>query len=324
MYDLIIIGGGPAGVAAGIYAARKKINTLLITDSFGGQSAISGDIQNWIGTKSISGFDLAKSLEEHLRAQDGSIEIIDDDIVTAVAPLDSSAADGGLARGVTPAGFTLTTRNGKTLETKYVLTTSGSRRKKLGVPGEKEFDGKGVVYCSTCDAPLFGGKAVAVVGGGNSALESVVDLLPYAAKIYLLVRADVLKGDPVTQDKVKSHPNMEIILGAVVQEIVGKGFVTGLRYQDVKTNESKELAVEGVFVEIGLTPNADFLNGVATLNSRGEIVTDPRTQETSVDGIWAAGDVTDAPYRQNNISVGDAVKAVLNIYDRVNMVNRLQ
>jgi alkyl hydroperoxide reductase subunit F len=299
----VIFGGGPAGVAAGIYAARKKINTLLITDSFGGQSAISADIQNWIGMKSISGFDLAKALEGHLRAQDGSIEIIDDDLVTAVA----------LKEG----GFALTTRNGKTLETKYILAASGSRRQKLGVPGEKEFDGKGVVYCSTCDAPLFGGKAVAVVGGGNSALESVLDLLPYAAQIYLLVRSDVLKGDPVTQDKVRTHKNVQIIFNAVVQEIDGKEFVTGLKYQDAKANEAKELPVDGVFVEIGLVPNSDCLNGIATLNSRGEVVTDPRTQETSVDGIWAAGDVTDAPYRQNNISVGDAIKAVLNIYDRV-------
>lgn len=303
MYDLIIVGGGPAGVAAGIYASRKKIKTLLVTDSFGGQSAISADIQNWIGTKSISGFDLAKSLEEHLRAQDGSIEIIDDDIVTAVQKSD--------------AGFVLATRHGKTLETKYVFVATGSRRKKLGVPGEKEFDGKGVVYCSTCDAPLFDGKPVAVVGDGNAALEAVLDLVPYAPKIYMLAWMDKLFGDPVTQDKVRSNPKVEIIYNALVQEILGQQFVSGVKYKDGKTGDVKELAVEGAFVEIGLVPNADFLKGIATLNTLGEIVTDPRTQETSCDGIWAAGDVTDAPYRQNNISVGDAVKAVLNIYDRL-------
>lgn len=306
MYDLIIIGGGPAGVAAGVYAARKKIKTLLITEGFGGQSAVSADIQNWIGTKSISGFDLAKSLEEHVRAHDGSIDIIDDDVVTAV----TSRADGG---------YSLATRNGKSFDTKYVLAASGSRHKKLGIPGEKEYDGKGVVYCSTCDAPLFGGKNVVVVGGGNSALESVLDLIPYAAKIYILVRSDILKGDPVTQDKVKSHPNVEIIFNGVTDEVIGKEMVTGLKYHDAKTNEIKEIAVDGVFIEIGLTPNSEFLNGVVALNSRGEVVTDPRTQETSADGIWAAGDVTDGPYRQNNISVGDAVKAVLNIYDKHKM-----
>jgi NADH-dependent peroxiredoxin subunit F len=309
MYDLIIIGGGPAGVAAGIYAARKKMKTALVADTFGGQSVVSMDVRNWIGTKSISGFDLAKSLEEHLRAQGGSIEIIDGDLVTAV----TSKGEGQ--------GFSLATRNGKTLEAKCILVASGSHHKKLGIPGEREFDGRGVVYCATCDAPLFGEKTVAVVGGGNSALEAAIDLFPYASKIYLLIRSEILKGDPVTQDTVKSHPNVEIIFNAVTQEIRGKDLVTGLRYQDVKSKETKELAVGGVFVEIGLTPNSEFLNGLVVLNSRGEIVTDPRTQETSVDGIWAAGDVTDGPYRQNNISVGDAVKAVLNIYDRVKMKN---
>ncbi len=153
MYDLIIIGGGPGGVAAGVYAARKKIKTLLITDSFGGQSLVSNDIQNWIGTKSISGFELGKSLEEHLRAQK-EIEIIDDTLVTVVQKKDSG-------------GFVVTTNTGKTFETKFVLVVSGSRRKRLGVPGEDAFDGKGVVFCTTCDAPLFGGKTVAGVGGGN-------------------------------------------------------------------------------------------------------------------------------------------------------------
>ena len=166
MYDLIIIGGGPGGVAAGVYAARKKMKAMLITESFGGQSIVSNDIQNWIGTKSISGFDLAKSLEEHLRAQEG-IDIVDDDLVTGVAKKEG--------------GFSLSTRNGKTFDAKYILLASGSRRKKLGVPGEKELDGRGVVYCTTCDAPLFGGKTVVVVGGGNSALEGVLDLIQYAS-----------------------------------------------------------------------------------------------------------------------------------------------
>ncbi len=302
MYDLIIVGAGPGGVAAGVYAARKKIKTLLITDSFGGQSAVSGDIQNWIGTKSISGYDLAKSLEEHLRAQE-DIEIVDDDLVTGVA---KSAG-----------GFTVATKNGKTYETKYVLIASGSRRKKLGIAGEAQYDGKGVVYCSTCDAPIFKDKATVVVGGGNSALESVMDLIPYALKIYLMVRSEALRGDPVSQDKIRANPKVEIVWNAVADEIAGGDFVTGLKYHDAKTNEAKELTVEGVFVEIGLLPNSDFVKGLVDLDPRGDIVTDPRTQSTSVPGIWAVGDVTDGPYRQNNISVGDAVKAVLNIYDQI-------
>ena len=307
MYDLIIVGGGPGGVAAGVYAARKKMKTLLITDSFGGQSAVSGDVQNWIGTKSISGYDLAKALEEHLRAQK-DIDIVDDDLVTAVTKKEGIVAD---------VGFSVATRNGNTHETKYLLLTSGSRRKKLGVPGEKEFDGRGVVYCSTCDAPLFEGKVTAVVGGGNSALESVLDLFPYASKIYLLVRSEVLRCDPVTQEKVKGHKNVTILWNAVVEEIHGKDVVTGIRYKDVKTGEEKELPLDGVFVEIGLVPNSDFVKDLVDRDAFGAIVTDHTTQATSRRGIWAVGDVTNCLYKQNNISAGDAVKAVLNIYDKV-------
>jgi len=306
MYDLIIVGGGPGGVAAGVYAARKKIKTALITDSFGGQSLVSNGIENWIGTKIISGFDLAKSLEEHLRAQAG-IDIIDGDLVAAVAKRDDGT-------------FLVTTKNGKSLETKYILLTSGSRRKRLGVPGEDQFDGKGVVFCTTCDAPLFGGKTVAVVGGGNSALEGVEDLLQYASKIYLIVRTEVLRGDPVTQEKVKSHPNVEILWNTVIEEIHGGGepqFVNGIKYKNVKTGEEKELSLDGVFVEIGLTPNSDFVKDLVQLNEVGHVVVDHKTQQTSAAGIWAAGDVSDVLYDQNNISVGDAIKATLNIYDKI-------
>jgi NADH-dependent peroxiredoxin subunit F len=305
MYDLIIIGGGPGGVAAGVYAARKKMKTALVTDSFGGQSLVSNGIENWIGTKNISGFDLAKALEEHLRAQTG-IDIIDGDLVSAVAKKDDGT-------------FSVTTKNGKTLETKYILLTSGSRRKRLGVPGEDQFDGKGVVFCTTCDAPLFGGKITAVVGGGNSALEGVMDLLQYASKIYLIVRSEVLRGDPVTQEKIKSHPNVEILWNTVIEEIHGgdSGFVNGIKYKNIKTNEEKELPLDGVFVEVGLIPNSDFVKDLVALNDFGHVVVDHKTQATSCVGIWAAGDVSDVLYDQNNISVGDSIKAVLNVYDQI-------
>jgi alkyl hydroperoxide reductase subunit F len=309
MYDLIIIGGGPGGVAAGVYAARKKMKTALITESFGGQSVVSAGIENWIGSKSISGYDLAKSLEDHLRAQK-DIDIFEGDLVKAVVKKDDGT-------------FSITTNSGKIFETKYIILASGSRRKRLGIPGEDRLDGKGVVFCTTCDAPLFGGQTVAVVGGANSALESVLDLIPYAAKIYLLVRGDALKGDPITQDKVKTHPQVEVLYGAVPQEIVGDAFVNGIRYQEKKAvgtpDEMKTLPVTGVFVEVGLIPNSDFVKDFVKLEAYGHVVTDPATQQTSCPGIWAIGDVTDTLYKQNNISVGEGVKAALNVYDKVKM-----
>jgi alkyl hydroperoxide reductase subunit F len=302
MYELIIIGGGPSGVAAGVYAARKKIKTLLITESFGGQSMVSENIENWIGSKSISGYDLAKNLENHIRAQEG-IELIDDDLVTGVKKTDN--------------GFFVFTKDGKTFETKYIILASGSSRRKLNIPGDDKFEGKGVVYCSTCDAPLFKNKTVAVIGGGNSALESVVDLVSYASKVYLLVRSEILKGDPITQDAVKAHPNIKIIFNAVPQEIIGNDFVSGVKYKDAKTGELKELSLDGVFVEIGLIPNSDIVKGIVNFNEYGAVITNEKTQETSMPGIWAVGDVTDELYKQNNISVGDGIKAVLNVYDHL-------
>ena len=304
VYDLIIIGGGPGGVAAGVYGARKKIKTLLITEEWGGQSLVSADIQNWIGTKSVSGFDFAKMLEEHLRAQE-DIEIIEGDVVSAVEKL--------------PVGFKVKTQGGKTFETKYLLITTGSRRRKLGIPGEKELDGRGVAYCSTCDAPIFKDKMVAVVGGGNAGLEAVLDLLPYASKIYLMEYTEVLRGDPVTQEAIKKKDGkVTIITMAETLQILGDQFVSGLKYKDRKTGEEKTLDLQGVFVEIGSIPNADFVRGMVELNKFGEIVVDHKTQRTSAPGIWAVGDVTDVLYKQNNISAGDAVKAVLNIYEEIN------
>jgi len=299
-YDLIILGGGPGGVAAGVYAARKKIKTLLITDVFGGQSLVSDDIQNWIGTPLISGFDLAKNLEAHVRSQEG-IDIREGDLAARVERANES-------------GFRIQTQQGEIFDTRALLLTTGSRHRKLGVPGEKELEGKGVVYCATCDAPLFKGKRVAVVGGGNSGLEAVVDLFSYALKVYLLHRRDSLKGDAVTREKIENNPDQATILYNVgVQEIRGDKWVTGLTYKDNKTGEVRTLDVEGIFVEIGSSPNSEIVADFVDRNKYGEIVVDPKTQRSSFSGIWAAGDVTDCFYKQNNISVGDAVKAVLNI-----------
>ena len=288
-------------MAAGVYAARKKIKTLLIAKEFGGQSLVSADIQNWIGVKSLSGLELAQRLEEHLRAQEG-IEILDGDSAENVQKLDST-------------GFRVTAKSGKVLETKTALICSGSHHKTLGVPGEDKLNGKGVVYCSTCDAPLFGGKTVAVVGAGNAGLEAVRDLFSYASKIYLLVRSDKAKGDPVTLEEVKKNPKLEIKYQAEVREILGENMVTGVKYLDKADNQIKELKLDGVFVEIGSAPNSDLVKDLVQLDQGGQIMVDSKTQISSLAGIWAAGDVTDVLYKQNNISAGDAVKAVLNIYD---------
>ncbi|MDP3999514.1 MAG: FAD-dependent oxidoreductase [bacterium] len=307
MLDLIIVGGGPGGVAAGIYAARKKIKTLLIAESFGGQSLVSADIQNWIGTKSISGLGLAQNLEEHLRTQP-DIEILDGNLVSGVQKTDGA--------------FKVQTKNGKSFETKTILVCSGSFRRRLGVPGEDRLDGKGVVWCSTCDAPLFGGKIVAVVGAGNAGLEAVRDSLAYATKVYLLNRTDKIRGDAVTLEEIKKNPKVEVIYWAETKEILGDQFVSGLKYLDKQTNQEKELKADGVFIEIGSVPNVEFLGDLVQKSQFNEIIVDHKTQKTSQEGIWAAGDVTDQVYRQNNISAGDAVKAVLNLYDYLGKNNK--
>ena len=301
-YDLIIAGGGPAGAAGGVYAARKKMKTLLIAESFGGQSIVSNEIQNWIGTKAVSGLELAGMLEGHLRAQEG-LEIEEGERIAGIRDMGD--------------GLEISAESGKKWLTKYLLLATGSRRRKLGIPGEKEMDGKGVAYCSICDAPIFKDKDVAVVGGGNAGLEAVLDSLPYARKIYLLERGEELKGDAVTQEKIGKDPKVQVITRAETLEIIGEQFVSGLRYKD-GSGEIKELAVQGVFVEIGAVPNSDPARGVAEMNRMGEVVVDHKTQRTSHPRIWAAGDVSDVLYKQNNISAGDAVKAVLNIYEVFN------
>ena len=301
-YDLIIAGGGPAGAAGGVYAARKKMKTLLIAESFGGQSIVSNEIQNWIGTKAVSGLELAGMLEGHLRAQEG-LEIEEGERIAGIRDMGD--------------GLEISAESGKKWLTKYLLLATGSRRRKLGVPGEKELNGKGVAYCSICDAPIFKDKDVAVVGGGNAGLEAVLDSLPYARKIYLLERGEELKGDAVTQEKIRKDPKVQVITRAETLEIIGEQFVSGLRYKD-GSGEIKELAVQGVFVEIGAVPNSDPAKGVVEMNRMGEVVVDHKTQRTSHPRIWAAGDVSDVLYKQNNISAGDAVKAVLNIYEVFN------
>lgn len=306
MYQVTVIGGGPAGVAAAVYSARKRLKTLLLTEDFGGQSIVSDDIQNWIGEPHISGFDLAQKFETHVRSYSDVVDIQTGIRATAV----EKSGDGNF--------FLVKDSKGKTYETETVILTIGARRRKLGVPGEEKFDGKGVVYCSTCDAPIFSGKRTAVIGGGNAGLEAVQDLAPYASETHLLEAGAVLKGDPVTQEAIRSIPNFRgIILNAEVLEIIGSDFATGLRYRDKITGEEKTLDVDGIFVEIGSVPNSEIVKDLVDLNNRGEIIVDSKLGTTSRPGVFAAGDITDDPYKQNNISAGDGVKAALAAYQYI-------
>lgn len=300
LYDVIIIGGGPGGAAATVYAGRKKLKTLMITESIGGQSLVSASIENWIGTKVLSGIELAKMLEDHIREQE-DVTLQMPEKVVAVSNKNGA--------------FVVKTDKESAYESKTIIIASGGRRRKLNIPGEDKFEGKGVVYCSTCDAPLFRQKTVAVVGGGNAGLEAVEDLLVYASKIYLFVRGEQIKGDALTFEKIQKSEKVEILYQAQPMEVQGEHFVTGLRYQDLKEQKEKILPVDGVFVEIGSIPNSEFAQGVVEMNERNEILIDHKTGATSVPGIFAAGDVTDELYKQNNISAGDSIKALLSAYN---------
>src|SRR3989338_2932318 len=297
MFDLIIIGGGPAGVAAGVYAARKRLKTILITESFGGQSTESSGIENWIGTKSIPGPDFGKMLEDHLRSYaDNYVDIKPGEKVTLVSK------DGE--------GFLIKTEN-NSYTSKTVLVATGSTRRKLEIPGAKEFENKGITYCASCDGPLFADQDVAVIGGGNAAFETAAQLLAYAKSVTLINRSN-FKADPVTVEKVLAHQNMKVIKNAVPKEVKGSKFVTSLIYEE--SGVEKELSVTGIFVEIGLLPTTSFVKELIPLNKIGQIPVDPKTQRNDVDGIWAAGDSTDGLYHQNNIAAGDAVEALEDIY----------
>ncbi|MCE9644029.1 FAD-dependent oxidoreductase [Candidatus Parcubacteria bacterium] len=301
MYDLAIIGGGPGGVAAGVYASRKRLKTLFITESFGGQSIVSAGIENWIGTVNISGEDLAKSLEAHLRAYAG--DMVDIKTGLRVASVEK--------KGET---FLITDSKGGSYEAKAVLVTTGSTRRRLEIPGADQFEHKGVTYCASCDGPLFADMDTVVIGGGNAAFETAAQLLAYTKSVTLLNRSAEFRADPVTVKKVLENPKMHAVLNAEPLSIQGENFISGLTYKDRESGENKELAVQGVFVEIGLLPSTDFMKDVVAKNPIGQIIVDPRTQRASVPGIWAAGDCTDGLYHQNNIAAGDAVKALEDIY----------
>ncbi|MFA6430259.1 MAG: FAD-dependent oxidoreductase [Candidatus Paceibacterota bacterium] len=300
VFDLCIIGGGPAGVAAGVYAARKKISTIFITEHFRNQSVVSEDIQNWIGTISISGENLASNLEKHLKNYSDAIDIKEKETVLEI----SKNSEGNFVIKTNKSEYT----------SKTILIASGSIRRKIKIKGAEEFEGKGITYCATCDAPMFGGMDVAVIGGGNSAFESAAQLLSYAKSVTILQRSD-FRADPITIKKVLSDPRARALPNVDLLEIKGEQFVSGIVYKEKDSDEAKELPVQGIFVEIGSDPSVEFIqNGVVKLNKSSQIIVDAKTQATNTPGIWAAGDCTDGLYHQNNISAGDAIKALEDIY----------
>ena len=301
MYDLIIIGGGPAGSAAAVYAARKRLNTLQITEEWGGQSTESQDIQNWIGTPSISGSDFAKSLRDHIEAYADDCLII---------------KSGMRAQSITKQNdgtFIVIADDNTQYSTKTVLVTTGSHRRKLNIPGAETYEHKGVTYCASCDGPMFTGQKVAVIGGGNAGFESAAQLQAYTEHVTIIQRNNEFKADPITVERVLANENVAGITNATPSEIHGNGFVHALTYQTTD-GISKKIEVSGIFVEIGLVPNTDVVSDLLDLDELGRIKIDPWNQRTSIPGIWAAGDCTNILYHQNNISAGDAVTALEDIY----------
>ena len=301
LYDLIIIGGGPAGAAAAVYAARKRLKTLFITAEWGGQSVVSEQIYNWIGTVSLSGNELAENFKKHVLANAGeSLTVKEGERVKAIEKKGS--------------GFLVQTESGEGFETKTILVASGSGRRKLVAKGADRLEHKGLTYCASCDGPLFADMDVAVVGGGNAGFETSAQLLAYCKSVTLLLRGENFRADEITVEKVLKNPKMKVIKNAEILEVQGEKFVEGLIYKDKITGEQKELKVSGIFMEIGQIPNTDFVKELIPLDEIGRIKIDAKNQKTAIPGIWAAGDCTDVLYHQNNIAAGDAVRALEDIY----------
>jgi len=303
-YDVLIVGSGPAGAAAAVYAARKGIRTGVVAERIGGQTLDTLGIENFISVKETEGPKFAAALEAHMRAYD--VDLMGGQKVDALLPASEA---GGLA--------TVKLANGAELKSKTVILTTGARWRNVNVPGEQEYKTKGVAYCPHCDGPLFKGKKVAVIGGGNSGIEAAIDLAGVVQHVTVIEFAEQLKADAVLVNKLKSLPNVEIHTNAQTTEITGDGQkVNGLRYKDRATNEEHHIELAGVFVQIGLVPNTEFLKGVVELSRFGEIVIDAKCH-TNVPGIFAAGDVTTVPYKQIIIASGEGAKAALSAFDHL-------
>lgn len=297
MYDLIIIGAGPAGITASVYAARKKIKFLTISRDIGGQAAWSGDVENYTGYQFITGPELALKFEDHLRHY--GIELKEGEEVLEVARLE---------------GVISVKTDKSRYEAHTAIVASGKISRELGVPGEKEFKNHGLTYCATCDGPLFAGKDVAVIGGGNSALDAVLQLVRIAKRVHIINNLPALGGDEVMREKVAGNSAVNVLNSSQVVEITGDKMVSGINIK--RAGKFEAIPVQGIFVEIGLIPNSGFIKDVKK-NRNGEIIVDCRNQ-TSIPGIFAAGDVTDVPEKQIIIAAGEGSKATLAAFRYLN------
>ncbi len=303
-FDVLVVGGGPAGAAGAIYAARKGIRTGVAAERFGGQVLDTMGIENLIAVAETEGPKLARALEENVR--DYAVDIMNLQRATALLP---AVDEGGLHE--------IRFESGASLKAKTVIVATGARWRELNVPGEKEYRNRGVAYCPHCDGPLFKGKRVAVIGGGNSGVEAAIDLAGIVAHVTLLEFADQLRADAVLQRKLNSLPNVTVITSAQTTEVLGDGSkVTGIAYKDRVSGNPCVVALDGVFVQIGLLPNSDWLKGTLELSPQGEVITDGKGR-TSVPGVFAAGDVTTVPYKQIVIAMGDGARASLSAFDHL-------
>lgn len=299
LYDLIILGAGPAGLSAAIYAARKKIKTLVLAGNVASQTTEAHQVENYLGFDAISGMELVEKFRAHAKKFD--VEIKDGVEIERIIPKEGA--------------FEIITVN-ETFSAKSVIVATGKRYRPLEVPGAKEFKGKGITYCATCDAPLFKNKTVAVVGAGDAGQDAAWQLTQYADKIYLLNKYPEMRGENrKTQEDLKTHPQVEIFNNCEPVEVKGDKFVKTLVFKCNGNGQTKEVAVDGIFVEIGSVPASKFLAGVVDLNEKEEITINHKTNATSCPGIFAAGDVTNIPYKQMIIAAGEGAKAALSAYE---------
>ena len=296
MYDVIIIGAGPSGMTSAVYSARKKLHSLLISKDIGGQTNWTNRIENYMGYQFIEGPELIEKFETQVKQ----------------FPIDLKIGDEVISISLLDRGFEILTESGQTYQGKTAIIASGKRPRSLNVPGEEKFRGKGVSYCSICDGPLFEGMNVAVVGGGNSALEAALDLTKIAEQVYL-ISLTPLTGDQVLIDKIGKARNLSALIEHETLSISGDHFVSGMSIKNLKNHEIKEIEVKGIFVEIGLIPNSDLTKGIVPFNRLGEIEVSCNC-ETDVAGLFAAGDVTSTPEKQIIIAAGEGAKAALRAY----------